>query len=64
MFLMWWLPFKKAFTPDYDIDVVETTLIAVFVFDIIIKLNSGFIKEGEMIIDRMEILKHYFYNEL
>jgi hypothetical protein len=66
MFLMWWLPFKKAFTPNYvfEIDVLETSLIAVFIFDILIKLNSGFIKEGEMIIDRVEIIKHYMSNEL
>ncbi|CAD8094854.1 unnamed protein product [Paramecium sonneborni] len=64
LFLMWWLPFKIAFKPNYSFELIETILIYVFVLDVILKLNQGYIKEGEFIMNRTEIIKYYIKNEL
>ncbi|CAK83544.1 unnamed protein product (macronuclear) [Paramecium tetraurelia] len=64
MFLTWWLPFKVAFQPNYQFESIELSLIYIFIFDIVLKLNQGFIKEGDYIMDRTQILKHYVSTEL
>ncbi|CAD8078549.1 unnamed protein product [Paramecium primaurelia] len=64
MFLTWWLPFKVAFQPNYYFDHIELSLIYIFILDIILKLNQGFIKEGDYIMNRTQILKHYIQTEL
>lgn len=36
---MWWLPFKIAFKPNYSFETIETILIYIFIFDVLLKLN-------------------------
>ncbi|CAD8093139.1 unnamed protein product [Paramecium sonneborni] len=64
MFLTWWLPFRVAFQPNYQFGHIELSLIFIFILDIILKLNQGFIKEGDFIMNRTEIVKHYVQTEL
>jgi cyclic nucleotide gated channel alpha 1 len=45
MFLLWWVPFKIAFSPDSDETILnlEQALVYFMVFDLLIKLNVGII---------------------
>ena len=48
MFLLWWVPFKIAFTPEGSTVImnIEQTLVYFMIFDLIIKLNVGIIDQG------------------
>ncbi|CAD8082235.1 unnamed protein product [Paramecium sonneborni] len=66
MFLLWWVPFKIAFTPEGSTDIqnIEQTLVYFMIFDLIIKLNVGIIDQGQIMKDRLFILLYYIKYEL
>ncbi|CAD8171311.1 unnamed protein product [Paramecium octaurelia] len=66
MFLMWWVPFKIAFTPEGSTDIrnIEQALVYLLIFDLIIKLNVGIIDQGQIMKDRLFILLYYIKYEL
>ncbi|CAD8178796.1 unnamed protein product [Paramecium pentaurelia] len=66
MFLLWWVPFKISFNPPKTITMsyIENMLIYLFAVDLLIKLNKGMIDQGQIIYDRLRILKHYVIYEL
>ncbi|CAD8162998.1 unnamed protein product [Paramecium octaurelia] len=66
MFLLWWVPFKIAFTPQSSTDIIniEQSLIYFMIFDLIIKLNVAIIDQGQIMKDRLFILLYYIKYEL
>ncbi|CAD8082487.1 unnamed protein product [Paramecium sonneborni] len=66
MFLLWWVPFKISFDPPktYTMNQIERMLIYLFGVDLLIKLNRGMIDQGQIVYDRLKIIKHYIIYEL
>ncbi|CAD8181804.1 unnamed protein product [Paramecium pentaurelia] len=66
MFLLWWVPFKISFDPPKTsaMNQIENLLIYLFGVDLLIKLNRGMIDQGQIVYDRLKIVKHYIIYEL
>ncbi|CAD8093113.1 unnamed protein product [Paramecium sonneborni] len=66
MFLLWWVPFKISFDPPQTstMNYIEKMLIYLFGLDLLIKLNRGMIDQGQIVYDRLKIVKHYIIYEL